>query len=138
MKLTTKLEAILYIKAQPLTLDELAELAGEERPVIEDALLELMEEYAHRDSALEVIETANGFSLQLRESCHTMVTHLIPAELSTGTLRTLAAIAIKSPVLQTELIARQRRLSTRAGTCRSRFCAQTSPAGRSLFMVRSE
>ncbi len=104
MKLTTKLEAILYIKAQPLTLDELAELAGEERPVIEDALLELMEEYAHRDSALEVIETANGFSLQLRESCHTMVTHLIPAELSTGTLRTLAAIAIKSPVLQTELI----------------------------------
>lgn len=104
MKLTTKLEAILYIKAQPLSITELTELAGVEQEQVEDALLELMNDYAHRDSALEVTETPEGFCLQLRESLQAMVTHLIPAELNTGALRTLAAIALKSPILQTELI----------------------------------
>lgn len=104
MKLTTKLEAILYIKAQPLNLEELTELADVDQELVEDALLQLMGDYAHRDSALEVVETPGGFSLQLRESYQQMVTHLIPAELNTGALRTLAAIALKSPILQTELI----------------------------------
>jgi segregation and condensation protein B len=104
LKLTTKLEAILYIKAQPVSLDELVEAAGVERDLVEDALLELMTDYAHRDSALEVIETPSGYSLQLRETYQDIVTHLIPAELNTGALRTLAAIALKSPILQTDLI----------------------------------
>ena len=104
LKLTTKLEAILYIKAQPLNLEELTELADADQELVEDALLQLMGDYAHRDSALEVVETPGGFSLQLRESYQQMVTHLIPAELNTGALRTLAAIALKSPILQTELI----------------------------------
>lgn len=104
MKLTTQLEAILYIKAQPVTIDELVEAAGVTREAIEDSLLELMTDYAHRDSALEVIETPSGYSLQLRETYQEIVTHLIPAELNTGALRTLAAIALKSPILQTDLI----------------------------------
>jgi segregation and condensation protein B len=104
LKLTTKLEAILYIKAQPVSLDELVEAVGLERDLVEDALLELMTDYAHRDSALEVIETPSGYSLQLRETYQDIVTHLIPAELNTGALRTLAAIALKSPILQTDLI----------------------------------
>lgn len=104
MKLTTQLEAILYIKAQPLTLEELAETAGMAVEPVTNAMLELMADYAHRDSALEVVETPEGYSLQLRESCQETVTHLIPADLNTGALRTLAAIALKSPILQTDLI----------------------------------
>jgi len=104
LKLTTKLEAILYIKARPLSLEDLAETAGVEADLIADAIIELMADYAHRDSALEVVETPEGYSLQLRESCQEMVTHLIPADLNTGALRTLAAIALKSPILQTDLI----------------------------------
>ena len=104
MKLATTLEAILYIKAQPLSLEELADTAGQPRHLVADALLELMDDYAHRDSALEVVETPAGFSLQLRESFQALVTNLIPTELSIGAQRTLAAIALKSPILQTELI----------------------------------
>ncbi len=104
MKLATTLEAILYIKAQPLSLEELADTAGQPRHLVADALLELMDDYAHRDSALEVVETPAGFSLQLRESFQALVTNLIPTELSVGAQRTLAAIALKSPILQTELI----------------------------------
>lgn len=104
MRLATKIEAILYLKGQPVSLSEIAELAGENSLDIEEALLELMNDYAHRDSALEVIETPAGYSLQLRSSCQGMLENLVPAELGTGCLRTLAAIALKNPVLQSDII----------------------------------
>ena len=104
MKLATKIEAILYLKAKPLSLNEIAELANSERDLVEEALIELMTSYAHRDSALEVVETLQGYSLQLRSSWQALLSELIPAELGTGALRTLAAIALKNPILQAELI----------------------------------
>lgn len=105
LKLATRIEAILYLKGQPLSLTDLGELTGSDREAVEDALIELMSDYAHRDSALEVIETPIGYSLQLRSAYQNLIEDLIPAELGTGTLRTLAAIALKSPILQTDLIA---------------------------------
>ena len=104
MRLATKIEAILYLQARPLAIAELMEISGEERPAIEDALMELMEDYAHRDSALEICETDQGHSLQLRAAFQSLIQDFVPADLGTGSLRTLAAIAIKSPILQTELI----------------------------------
>ncbi|MFM1843794.1 MAG: hypothetical protein RLZZ490_2537 [Cyanobacteriota bacterium] len=104
MRLATKLEAILYLQARPLAIAELMEISGEERSLIEDALMELMEDYAHRDSALEIIETDQGYSLQLRVAFQSLIQDFVPADLGTGSLRTLAAIALKSPILQTELI----------------------------------
>lgn len=104
MKLATKIEAILYLKAQPLSLGEIGELANCDRSQAEEALLELMSDYAHRDSALEVVETPQGYSLQLRSHYQSLTQTLVPAELGVGALRTLAAIALKSPILQTELI----------------------------------
>jgi segregation and condensation protein B len=104
LKLSTQIEAILYLKAQPVTLEDIATCARCDREAAEDALIELMTDYAHRDSALEVLETPNGYSLQLKASYQTLLQSLIPAELGTGALRTLAAIALKNPILQTDLI----------------------------------
>ena len=104
MRLATKLEAILYLQARPLAIAELMEISGEERSLVEDALMDLMEDYAHRDSALEIIETDQGYSLQLRVAFQSLIQDFVPADLGTGSLRTLAAIALKSPILQTELI----------------------------------
>lgn len=103
-RLATQIEAILYLKGQPLSIAEIAECAGCDRADAEDALLELMADYAHRDSALEVVETPAGYSLQLRSSFHDLMQNLVPAELGTGALRTLAAIALKNPIAQTDLI----------------------------------
>jgi segregation and condensation protein B len=104
LKLSTQIEAILYLKGKPLSLGEIAECAGCDRPAVEEALIELITDYAHRDSALEVVETPAGYSLQLRASFHGLLNNLVPAELGIGALRTLAAIALKSPILQTDLI----------------------------------
>ena len=83
---------------------EIAECARCDRGSVEDALIELMADYAHRDSALAVVETPLGYSLQLRSAYQNLIEDLIPAELGTGTLRTLAAIALKEPILQADLI----------------------------------
>lgn len=103
-RLATKIEAILYLKGKPLSIAEIVECAGCDRDASEDAIIELMADYAHRDSALEVVETPAGYSLQLRSSFEDLMVELVPAELGTGALRTLAAIALKSPIAQTELV----------------------------------
>ncbi len=104
LRLATKIEAILYLKGQPLLIAEIAEYAGCDRATAEEGLIELINDYAHRDSALEVVETPNGYSLQLRSGFQELVQTLIPIELGVGALRTLAAIALKSPVTQTEVV----------------------------------
>ncbi len=103
-RLATTIEAILYLKAQALTLAEIAEVASCDRDSAEEGLLELMADYAHRDTALEVAQTPDGYSLQLKESFQNLVQSMIPADIGKGSLRTLAVIALKGPIVQSELI----------------------------------
>ncbi|MGI0494018.1 SMC-Scp complex subunit ScpB [Alkalinema pantanalense CENA528] len=103
-RLSCTIEAILYLKAQPLSLNEIAECAGCERETAEEGLLELMADFAHRETALEVAETPDGYCLQLRSDYQTLVQSIIPADIGVGALRTLAVIAMKGPIVQTELI----------------------------------
>lgn len=103
-RLTNTIEAILYLKGQPLPLAKLAEYAGCDRGEAEAAVIELMTDYAHRESALEVVETPDGYCLQLREAFQHLVNTLIPVDLGVGALRTLAAIALKGPISQTDLV----------------------------------
>ncbi|MEM8719215.1 MAG: SMC-Scp complex subunit ScpB [Cyanobacteria bacterium P01_G01_bin.39] len=115
MKLATKIEAIIYIKGRPLSVEEIyaylhqpesdgSKIAQSDRELIEDGLIDLMSDYAHRDSALEIVETEAGYSLQLKKEYEYLLRELVPAELGKGALRTLAAVALKNPILQTELI----------------------------------
>lgn len=102
--LASQIEAILYLKAQPLPIARIVEYAGCDRRQAEEAIIQLMTDYAHRDSALEIAETPEGYCLQLRESFQELVQRLIPVDLGVGALRTLAAIALKGPITQTELV----------------------------------
>lgn len=104
MQLATKIEAILYLKGQPLSIAELAEYAKCDRATVQAALIELINDYAHRDSALQIAETEAGYSLQLRSDFQELVQTLIPVELGVGALRTLAAIALHNPIPQTQLV----------------------------------
>jgi segregation and condensation protein B len=103
-RLATQIEAILYLKGKPLSVAEIAEYAGCDRPAAEEGLIELIEDYARRESALEVVETHTGYSLQLRSGFQDLVHRLIPLELGVGALRTLAAIALHNPIAQNQLV----------------------------------
>jgi segregation and condensation protein B len=103
-KLASVIEAILYLKGRPLEITHLAEYAGCDREMAEEGLMELMNEYAHRESALEIVETKDGYCLQLKSGFRHLVDTLIPLDLGVGALRTLAAIALRGPIAQTDLI----------------------------------
>ena len=83
---------------------DIAQCAECEVDTAQEAMMELISDYAYRDSALEVVETETGYSLQLRSVFDDLTDDIIPAELGKGALRTLAAIALKNPIVQTELI----------------------------------
>ncbi|MFZ4729332.1 MAG: SMC-Scp complex subunit ScpB [Pseudanabaena sp.] len=102
--LKQKVEAVLYLKGQPMNLAAIAEALGCEVEDAEMGLIDLITEYAHRDSALEIMETDVGFSLRLRSEFEDLVHKLIPVDLGRGVLRTLAAIALKKNIVQSELI----------------------------------
>ena len=94
--LATRLEAILYLKGRPISVGELAELSHASRQEVEQALLILTTRYAQQDSALEINETNRRYCLQLKEGMTDLVQDLLPVNLSTATLRTLATIALFS------------------------------------------
>jgi segregation and condensation protein B len=102
--LKQKIEAILYLKAISLNIAMIAEYADCESQIAEDGIIDLMNDYAHRDSALEIVQTNEGFSLRLRPEFTELVQKLIPANLGKGALKTLAAIALKPKISQSELV----------------------------------
>ncbi len=102
--LSHTIEAILYLKAKPLTISQIAEYAKCDKDAAAAGLIQLMGDYAHREGALEIAETENGYSLQLRQPFKPLLDELIPLDIGLGALRTLAAIAMQGPISQTDLV----------------------------------
>ncbi len=104
LSLPARLEAILYLKGRPLTLQELAALSGVSASEAEQGLLILIAGYAQRDTALEINHANGRYGLQLRPGLGDLVRDLLPVDLSTAALRTLATIALKKRILQSDLV----------------------------------
>ncbi len=104
VSLAAQLEAILYLKGKPLNLKQIAELAEESPTEVEQALTELMAIYAQRETALNIYRNKGLYSLQLRPGLGNLVQNLLPVDLSTATLRTLATIALKKRILQSDVV----------------------------------
>ncbi len=103
MSLKSKVEAVLFITARAATPDEIAGILNESTEDVEEALLDLIMDYSARDGALE-IDDENGYIIQIRQEYMDIVEKLVPVELTPAILKTLSIIAIKEPVLQSELI----------------------------------
>ncbi|MCT0226414.1 SMC-Scp complex subunit ScpB [Synechococcus sp. CS-1328] len=104
LSLPARLEAILYLKGRPLSLAELAAIAATSPEETELGLITLMADYAHRDTALEIRQEGKCYGLQLKDSLSDLVQSLLPVDLSTAALRTLATIALKKRLLQSDLV----------------------------------
>jgi len=103
MSLKSKVEAVLFITARAATPEEISVILNESVENIEEALLDLIMDYASREGALE-IDDENGYIIQIRQEYMDIVEKLVPVELTPAILKTLSIIAIKEPVLQSELI----------------------------------
>lgn len=102
-QLKARIEAVLFTTAQALSIKEIAEILNEEDvDKVEEAMLELIMDYASREGALE-IDDENGYILQVKEEHMDIVEKLCPVELKPAVLRTLSVIALKEPIRQSDL-----------------------------------
>ena len=102
--LTTRVEAVLYLKGRPISKKDLSEITDSDINSINDAIKELKIKYSNSKSAIELNEINNSYCLELKSTLNDFVEDLLPSELKTSELRTLATIAIKKKILQSDLI----------------------------------
>ena len=100
----TRVEAVLYLKGRPISKKILSEITNTDINYIDQALKDLKEKYSNKKSAIELNEINNCYCLELKSTLNEFVEDLLPSELRTSELRTLATIAIKKKILQSDLI----------------------------------
>lgn len=103
------LEAALYVAGRPLTLEELATLIDKAQSTTKKILEDLGFAYRKSGGALEVVELPRErWVLQLIPELTPRVGRFIPGGLlSFATLQTLVFIALKQPIIQSDLIAQR-------------------------------
>ena len=102
--MVTRIEAVLYLKGRPITKKNLSEITNSDINSIIYAINELKEKYSNSQSAIVINEINNAYCLELKPTLNEFVEDLLPSELKTSELRTLATIAIKKKILQSDLI----------------------------------
>ena len=102
--MVTIVEAVLYLKGRPVSKKNLSEITNTDINSIDKALKELKKKYSSTKSAIELNEVNNCYCLELKSTLNEFVEDLLPSELRTSELRTLATIAIKKKILQSDLI----------------------------------
>ena len=101
-----QIEAILFATGKKVETEKLAKLCKiKDISAIKDAVEELKKKYDEENSSLMITDEKDGYKLTVREKYLGTVEKLIPdTELSKTIMETLAVIAWKHPVLQSEIV----------------------------------
>ena len=101
-----QLEAILFAAGEPLSVPQLAELLGLNKPQTWELIGMLQEEYQSEKRGLELREVAEGWQLCTKACHHEAVLQLANTQelkLSNAAMETLAIIAYRQPVTRAEM-----------------------------------
>jgi segregation and condensation protein B len=102
------LEALIFVADEPISAKELANVLEEDAEFVQSAIEELSNEYAMRESGLQLREIAGGWQISTRAEMHEEVRRFLKsrpnAKLSLASLETLAVIAYKQPVTVPEIL----------------------------------
>lgn len=105
MNLKNNIESILYSIGKKISITDIASLTKEETEKVLEALEELKKDYENRESALMVIQTGEFWKLVAKEKYSNILKKIISeVELPKSIMETLAVIAWKQPVLQSDII----------------------------------
>lgn len=101
----SQIEAVLFASGKKVTYEELARLCNTDISEIKNEIQQLKRDYELRESPIILTEEADGWRMTVREKYLSLVHKMLPeTELSKSVLETLAVIAWKQPVLQSEVI----------------------------------
>ena len=103
MSLKSRIEAVLFLTDKPLRAQAVARIVNEDVQAVRQVILELINDYETRQGGLEIADD-DGYIIQVKDEYASIIDEFVPMELPTALLRTLSAIAIKQPVMQSEII----------------------------------
>lgn len=103
MNLKNQIEALLFLTDKPLKTQVIARTVNQDVQQVRQAMLELINDYENRQGAIEIADE-DGYMMQVRDEFSNLVDEFAPFEMPTSLVRTLSAIAIKQPVMQSEII----------------------------------
>lgn len=105
-ELKNQIEALLFACGRKMTLDELKLHLPASSAAIKEATAELQKEYIDRESPVMVVQEGDSWKLTTREKYLPIVRKINPnTELTKTMMETLAVIAWKQPITQSEVIA---------------------------------
>jgi segregation and condensation protein B len=105
-KLVSIIEGILFLQTEPVGVDTLSHVLGEERKLIAGILDDLVVEYKGRARGFELVKVAEGFQFRTLPEAAPWILELRkkkPAKLSRASLETLSIIAYNQPVTRNEI-----------------------------------
>ena len=103
--LTKQLEAILFASGRKMSVEEISRLCRTTVAAVQQHLQELKSDYELKDSSLLLMDESDGWKLTVREQYTPVVQKIVPeTELTKSVIETLAVIAWKAPVLQSNVI----------------------------------
>ena len=100
-----KVEAVLFAVGKEITSERIASLCSLEMPEVEEIIFRLQQDYAQRDHSLHLVKKENGWKLTVRDEFVPLVSSIVSStEMDTAMLSTLAVIAWRYPIIQSEVI----------------------------------
>ena len=101
----SKVEAVLFSTGHRITLDEISKLCRSIKEDVLAALQELKKEYDDKQSSLMLVEEEEFWKFAVRDHFIPMIRKIVTeTELTKSVMETLAVIAFKYPILQSDLI----------------------------------
>jgi len=100
-----KIEALLFSAGRKMETEELAKLCKSSPGEVVKALKELKKDYEDRNSPLMIVQEGSSWKLTVKEGHLPLVQRIVTeTELSKTIMETLAVIAWKYPILQSEVV----------------------------------
>ena len=103
--LKNKIEALLFSSGKRMSVDEIAKLCNSNIDDVKEALQQLKWDYEEKKSSLMIIEEGNYWKITVKEEHLPLVKSIVTeTELTKTLMETLAVIAFKYPIKQSNLI----------------------------------
>lgn len=104
-RLAAALEAYLFIKGNPATLNEMQQALEEDSATVLEVIKFLKEKYEDASSGIMLHETGAGWALTTKKEYDAWLSETVGKadRLSSAALETLAAIALREPVTRSEI-----------------------------------
>ena len=102
---TKKVEAVIFAVGKEITTERIASLCSLETKEVDRIMNELLKQYSDSDNSLKVVQKENGWKLTVKDEYIPLVSSIVSStELDRPLMDTLAVIAWRYPIIQSEII----------------------------------